>query len=112
MEFSFTGCKPCLDALPEISEIISRFGASLEVISIWNDKSRDIWLNGAKKHKELIRWTDLWDKTGKVTQLYEVKVWPTYILISPEGKIEKTWNSYRKGRILSKMEALFGNPRP
>lgn len=112
LEFSFTGCKPCLDALPEISEIDRRFEESIEVISIWNDRSQNIWLNGAKKHKELIRWTDLWDETGKVTQLYEVKVWPTYILISPQGKIEQIWNSYRKGKILGKMDALFGSSRP
>jgi alkyl hydroperoxide reductase subunit AhpC len=112
LEFSFTGCKPCIEALPEIKEIHERFGDELTVISIWDDRSKDTWLNTAKNHKEIITWTDLWDEAGYVTKLYQINVWPTYILISPEGTIQQIWNSYYKGKILRKMENLFGYPNP
>ena len=107
LEFSFSGCKPCIEALPEIKEIHSRFGADLEVISIWNDQSKDTWLNSSKKYKEMITWTDLWDESGYVTKLYQIDVWPTYMLVAPDGNIEQIWKGYWKGRILRKMENLF-----
>lgn len=110
LEFSFTGCKPCLEALPEIKEIHDRFGEELVVISVWNDRSKDTWLNTAKKHKALITWTDLWDEAGYVTKLYQVNVWPTYMLIDPDGQIEQIWTSYWKGRILRKIENLLSEP--
>lgn len=110
LEFSFSGCKPCIEALPEIKQIYENFGKSLEVISIWNDRSKDTWLNSSKKHKEMITWTDLWDETGFVTKLYQIDVWPTYMLVAPDGSIEQIWKGYWKGRILRKMENVFAQP--
>ncbi|WP_144606018.1 TlpA family protein disulfide reductase [Algoriphagus algorifonticola] len=112
LEFSFSGCKPCLDALPEIKSIHEQYGNQLSVMSIWNDNSKKIWLNAAKKHKEMITWTDLWDETGYVTDLYQISIWPTYILISPEGQIEQIWKGYIKGRITKRVESLFSKPIP
>ncbi|SFU08319.1 Peroxiredoxin [Algoriphagus locisalis] len=108
LEFSFSGCKPCIEALPEIKEIHERFGEDLQVISIWNDRSKNTWLNSSKKYKEIIVWTDLWDETGYVTKLYQIDVWPTYMLVAPDGTIEEIWKGYGKGRMLRKMENTFG----
>lgn len=110
LEFSFSGCKPCIDALPEIGEIHQRFGDELEVISIWNDRSKETWLNSSKKYKDMILWTDLWDESGFVTKLYQIDIWPTYMLINPDGEIEQIWRGYLKGRMLRKMENLFAKP--
>lgn len=107
LEFSFTGCMPCIEALPEIKEAYERHNSKLEVISVWNDKTKDIWLNTAKKHKEQITWIDLWDEEGYATSLYQIKVWPNYILINPEGEIVEIWNSYRKGKLLRELESFF-----
>lgn len=112
LEFSFSGCKPCLDALPEIKDIHEQFGEELEIISIWNDPRKEIWLNASKKHKEQITWTDLWDETGYVTKLYQIEIFPTYILIDPAGNIDQIWKGYIKGRIFRKMEGLFSRPIP
>ncbi|MCS5490948.1 peroxiredoxin family protein [Algoriphagus limi] len=112
LEFSFSGCKPCLEALPEIRGIHEEFGEELEIISIWNDKRKEVWLNSSKKHKEQITWTDLWDETGYVTKLYQIEIFPTYILIDPSGNIDQIWKGYIKGRILRKMEGLFSKPIP
>ncbi len=110
LEFSFTGCLPCIEALPEVKEVHDRFGNQVEVITIWQDKTKEIWLESSKEHKDLITWTDLWDQSSFATDLYGVNVWPTYILINPEGEIETIWNSYRKGRLIRKVENLFSKP--
>lgn len=112
LEFSFSGCKPCIEALPEIKEIHERFGEDLEVISIWNDHNKDVWLNSSKKYKDMIEWTDLWDESGYVTKLYQIDMWPSYMLINPGGEIEQIWRGYLKGRMMRKMSSLFGNPEP
>ncbi len=108
LDFSNSGCGPCFMALPEIKEAYEEYGSQIEVISIWDDKTKDIWLNSSKKHKDQITWTDLWDSEGYVTGLYQINILPSYILINPDGEIEKIWNSYRKGKVLKEMESLFG----
>ena len=108
LDFSNSGCGPCFMALPEIKEAYERYGSEVEVISIWNDKSKNIWLNSSKKHKDLITWTDLWDSDGYVHGLYQITILPSYILINPDGQIVEIWNSYRKGKLLRQMENSLG----
>lgn len=108
LDFSSSGCRPCFMAIPEIKEAHEKYGSEIEIISIWNDKTKDVWLNFSKKYKELITWTGLWDSDGYVNGLYQIEILPSYILINPDGEIEKIWNSYRKGKILREMESLFG----
>lgn len=109
LEFSFSGCKPCIEALPEIGEIHKQFGDELEIISIWNDPTKETWLNSSKKYKEMILWTDLWDESGYVTKLYQIDLWPTYMLVNPKGEIEQIWRGYIKGRMLRKMENVLSD---
>ncbi|MEP0712577.1 redoxin domain-containing protein [Algoriphagus sp.] len=108
LDFSNSGCGPCFMALPEIKEAYEKYGSEVEVISIWDDKTKDIWMNFSKKHKEQIIWTDLWDAEGYVSRLYQIKILPSYILVNPNGEIEKIWNSYREGKIVREMDSIFG----
>ncbi|MFC5626806.1 TlpA family protein disulfide reductase [Algoriphagus winogradskyi] len=107
LDFSNSGCGPCFMALPDIKEAYEKYSSEIEVISIWDDKTKDIWMNSSKKHKEQIIWTDLWDAGGLVSSLYQIQILPSYILVNPDGEIEKIWNSYKIGKIVREMDSLF-----
>jgi peroxiredoxin len=108
LDFSNSGCGPCFLALPDMKEAYEKYSSEIEMISIWDDNSKDVWLSSSKKYKDLITWTDLWDSEGYVTALYQISSFPGYILINPAGEIDQIWNGYRKGKILREMESLFG----
>lgn len=106
LDFSSGGCGYCLEAIPELSQALDRYRDKLEIISLWNDPSRSVWQEWGQKQKAGITWLDLWDKTSYAFSVYRIKMYPTYILIDPEGKIEKIWKGYKSGSILKQLKFL------
>lgn len=102
VEFSITGCKFCLDALPELKKLQDQLGDQIQIVSIWKDRKKDTWLNVLKEEKSQITWTNAWDPNGLASGLYEVGLWPSYALIDPEGKLKAIWSGYKKGDNLSR----------
>lgn len=102
IEFSFTGCKGCLLALPELKKLQDQLGDQIQIVSIWKDKTKDTWLNVLKEEKSQITWTSLWDPNGLVSALFEIDLWPTYALIDPDGNVKSIWSGYKKGDNLSR----------
>lgn len=102
LEFSITGCKFCLDALPELKKLQDQFGDQIQIVSIWKDRKKDSWLNVLKEEKSQITWTNAWDPNGMASGLYDIGLWPSYALIDPEGKIKAIWSGYKKGDNLSR----------
>lgn len=102
IEFSFTGCKGCMLALPELKKLQDDLGDQIQIVSIWKDRKRDTWLNVMKEEKSQITWTSLWDPNGLASALFEIDLWPTYALIDPDGKVKSIWSGYKKGDNLSR----------
>lgn len=102
LEFSFTGCKGCMLALPELKKLQEQLGDQIQIVSIWKDKKKDTWLNVLKEDKSQITWTSLWDPNGLASALFEIDLWPTYALIDPDGNVKSIWSGYKKGDNLSR----------
>jgi peroxiredoxin len=100
MEFSVTGCVYCLKALPELKKINEELGDQIQIVSIWKDAKKSTWLNSLSDLKKQITWTNLWDPNGLATSLFEVQIFPSFVLINPEGEVQAIWNGYKRENSL------------
>ena len=105
LDFWNIGCPPCVASFPELKELSEVYKDSLTVISISLD-ARKYWEEASRKHQ--ITWVNLIDKQAKsgVFAHYGGKAFPTYVVISPEGRVVKIFTGYFKGRIKQKLSSL------
>ena len=102
LEFSFTGCRGCILALPELKKLHNELGDQVQIVSLWRDRTRETWLNSQVEHKSQITWANVWDPNAFAASLFDVEIWPTYVLIDPEGRVKSIWSWARKGNYLTK----------
>jgi len=93
IDFSSSGCRPCLEDIDELVRLKDDFSSDLEILSIWDDRKQDSWLNTAKKQKDKIVWTSLRDESLAIFEKFEINSFPTYLLIDPTGQVVKKWKS-------------------
>ena len=103
LDFSFTGCAGCVKALPELIELQRELADQVEFVTIWNDRTRRTWLEIQKDHKSQMNWTSLWDRNSLATKLFEIEIFPSFVLINPEGEVQSIWNGYSKGKLRRKL---------
>ncbi len=77
-------------------------GDQIQIVSLWKDPKKTTWLNTQADKKSQIVWTDVWDPNGLASSLFEIKVWPSYVLIDPDGNVKSIWSGYKKGDNLSR----------
>jgi thiol-disulfide isomerase/thioredoxin len=86
LDFWGTWCKPCIQLIPKLKEIYSKYAAAnFELVSIANDSEIEKWKNMVALKK--MNWTNLIDIDEKVTKLYHISAFPTLILINEQGII-------------------------
>lgn len=88
MDFWATWCGPCRESVPELKELIKRYGPDrLRVISISADGKEDQWREFiAKKHMD---WDQYRDADESIRKAFSVHAFPTYIVLDREGVIVK-----------------------
>ena len=96
------GCGPCIMALPEMKEISEQYKDRLTVVSLSSDRKKT-WVRASGEHE--MTWENLNDLQGMngLYAKYGVRSIPSYILISPEGKVLKKWSGYGKGSLKLKL---------
>ncbi|WP_455666180.1 redoxin domain-containing protein [Phocaeicola sp.] len=101
-----SGCGPCIMALPEMKEISEKYKDKLTIISLSSD-TKKTWERASKEHD--MTWENLNDLQGMngLYAKYGVRGIPSYIFISPEGKVVKKWTGYGEGSLKLKMRRLI-----
>lgn len=94
-------CVPCKQSVPVLKELSDTFCDRLTVISI-NVGSREDWEKGSGD----FTWMNLSDGEGMtgMAARYGVRSIPYFVLLAPNGKIEKCWKGYNKARPVMKKE--------
>ena len=89
-----------------MKEVSEELKDSLVVISLSQD-SKYYWEQASAQHQ--ITWVNLNDfrERAGIFAHYGVVGIPHYVIISPEGKIVKTFTGYSKGRIKQKLSGIF-----
>lgn len=80
-----SGCPYSLASINTLEQL--HHNSDIEIISIWEDKTKDIWLNSHPELKEKISWTDLWDEYGLIFTYFNSKISPSFYVIDNEGKL-------------------------
>lgn len=100
------GCGPCILALPEMKEIAETYRDKLTVISLSCDREKT-WRRASQEHD--MTWENLSDLKGKngLYARYGVEGIPSYVLISPDGKVVKKWMGYGEGSLKAKLQEAW-----
>ena len=88
IDFWGTWCVPCIQGIPELKVVQSKYKDRLSVISIAYEhpNHRDKWLRAINKYG--MNWTQTAEFTNTkegVNELYNVHAYPTLLLADPEG---------------------------
>ena len=86
LDFWSLGCPPCIAAMPEVRDISEKYHDKLVVAGISLD-TKGTWESASKEHG--VTWVNLNDfkSFDGIALRYGVMAIPTYVIISPEGKV-------------------------
>ena len=107
LDFWSSGCGPCIASFPELKEVYERYADRLSIISISTDTDRR-WRKASEQHK--ITWNN-WNEgkgTGGLYSYFPIVGIPHYVLVNPQGIIEKQIEGYREGMFQTLFTELFG----
>jgi thiol-disulfide isomerase/thioredoxin len=105
LDFWGVGCKPCIEAFPEMKELHNEKKDQLTIISITTD-TENIWKEGLENYQ--LPWVNLTDYLGieGYPSFYGVRSIPFYVLISPDGIVQEVWSGYSKGLLREKLKDI------
>ena len=86
LNFWATWCGPCKEEMPIIQSVASRSRTNLIVLGINDDETTDLVSGFVQDHK--ITFRVLMDPGAKVTDLYQIRGFPTSYFIDSDGKIQ------------------------
>lgn len=84
LDFWGTWCPPCVKAVPELRDLQKRYGKeAFLLVGISSDTDERVLRDFVDKNQ--MEWTQFWDRDRKVQQAYDIRAWPTYVVIDDEG---------------------------
>ena len=100
IEFSVFGCAPCKRAAPEIEELCKRHPEDIVAIIV-NENGYEVWRNEAEVSAipNKFEFNDDNDCSGVFRRLGTIG-FPTFVLISADGKISDILTGYGEGSLL------------
>jgi peroxiredoxin len=85
LDFWGTWCPPCVESVPSLRNLHKRYSKepSFAMIGISSDSEEATWR--AFTSKEKMVWPQYWDRDRRVQRAFDVRAFPTYIVIDHEG---------------------------
>lgn len=103
LDFWSATCNPCIQSLPELKALEKEYKDRLTVISI-NVDPKEVWLEALEKHKMSgEQWNDDRRDRKSIRAIYQVRAYPQYVLITPEGIIDQVWQGYAKASLIVRL---------
>jgi len=86
MDFWGTWCPPCVAAVPTLRDLQKKHAKDAFVLlSVSSDSDEAVVRAFADKNR--LAWPQYWDRDRKVQQAFDVRAFPTYVLIDDEGVV-------------------------
>ncbi len=88
LDFWGTWCPPCVASLPGLRDLNKKFGSQKQfvMISVSSDGDTEKWKTFVGKEKMV--WPQYLDADHKMQRIFNIRAFPTYILLDPEGLIK------------------------
>ncbi len=87
LDFWGTWCPPCVAAIPTLKDLQKRHAKDRFVLlSVSSDGDEAVVRNFAEKNR--LDWPQYWDRDRKVQVAFDVRAYPTYVLIDDEGIVQ------------------------
>ena len=110
LDFWGTWCHACVQGTPRLISLYEKYHVNnnFEMVSIAYNDPVDRWKKGVKEHQ--MTWVQVRESRfkGDLCDKYDIMAFPTFIFISPEGKILKRWIGNDQ-RCFADMESLIQN---
>ena len=100
LDFAGTNCSWCWNTYPDMQESLVNY-SSLEILTFNKDFKIASWNRHAKNNEVELPWPVLWKAENKkeIFEKYGVSSYPTYVLVSPEGKVLEYWRAGKDEKI-------------
>jgi thiol-disulfide isomerase/thioredoxin len=87
LDFWGTWCPPCVESVPALRDLNKRFAKDplFKMIGVSTDSDEAKWRGFVDKNQMV--WTQYLDRDQHLRRAFEVRAFPTYILIDAEGII-------------------------
>ena len=87
LDFWGTWCPPCVAAIPTLKDVQKRHAKDpFVLLSVSSDGDEAVVRNFAEKNR--LNWPQYWDRDRKVQVAFDVRAYPTYVLIDDEGIVQ------------------------
>lgn len=84
LDFWGTWCGPCIESIPELKALYQKYrNNNFEIVSVANDRNEEKWRSVV--NNKGMTWTNVIDQTEAVTKQYQIKAFPTLMLIDANG---------------------------
>ncbi len=84
LDFWASWCRPCIAAVPEIKALLRKH-PDIVVVSVSADHEEEPWRAAVERLH--MTWPQYHDSDGKVAHLFDVRAFPTYVVIDGDGAI-------------------------
>jgi thiol-disulfide isomerase/thioredoxin len=94
--FFSSGCSYSIASISLLEQLANLNNNKIEMITIWDDQTKDTWLNDNQEKKSKITWTNLWDEYGFATTYLNRTMWPIFYVINEDGELNDVIKGYSK----------------
>ena len=86
LDFWASWCNPCRKEIPNVKAMYAKYKAKgFEVVSVSADKDDKAWKKALQE--EQLPWPNFRDADHSIQNAYNVKMYPTMYLLTPDGKV-------------------------
>lgn len=85
LDFWGTWCPPCVDSIPDLRNLHKKYSKdpSFVLIGISSDRDDDVWREFTTENKMV--WPQYRDKDRRILRAFDIRSFPTYVIIDHEG---------------------------
>lgn len=91
-----SGCAYSIASISMLEEISKTSGDRIHLVTIWDDSTKQMWLDTHQDYKSKISWTNLWDEYGFASTYLNRTMWPTFFVVSEQGDLLEIVEGYSK----------------
>jgi len=106
LDFWGTWCPPCVESVPELRNLHKRYSkdAAFVLIGISSDRDDVVWKDFTDKNRMI--WPQYRDANRKIQNAFNIRAYPTYIVIDHEGIVRYQSTGFGYGRAADLESAI------